>query len=458
VNVEAPMNPLTARLLSLAHQVQTELGRPPSGNAETPLGDMFDSMGLVEYLLVVAEALGVSVEELERSAGRQFSTIGELEGCLLAAADRSRTGESALTRDPLSAPPECWLAGMAVRLPARIQTAAEIDGLLGRPPGWWQAHAGIGQRRIWGDEDALAEAATAARDSLAAAALTPADLDLLLTVSEAPPLLAGLAAAVHARLELPAHVPALELGNACSGFLTALWLARALLPQHRRVLIVCVEAPSRFLRLEPGPAGEAAALFSDAAAACVVTSSVVTSSVGTSTVGTSTVGISNVVTSNITSNVGPSTVLASASAPTRLLDLQLQTDGASADLIQVECRAGAGVEVHLQGPRLTAAAVRAMAEGGRALLARRHLAVGDLAAVVMHAGNGRFPALLARALGMPPQLVRSRTARDGNLGSASLPAAWLSSPAPARGLVLWTAVGAGITSAAALTQVDAASP
>src|SRR5204863_338391 len=81
---------------------------------------------------------------------------------------------------------------------------------------------------------------------------------------------AGLAAALHHRLELRPTATALEVGGACTGFLAALWLARMMLPSTGNVLIVSVEAPTGHLLLRPGPAGEAAALFGDAAAACLV--------------------------------------------------------------------------------------------------------------------------------------------------------------------------------------------
>jgi 3-oxoacyl-[acyl-carrier-protein] synthase III len=105
------------------------------------------------------------------------------------------------------------------------------------------------------------------------------------------------------------------------------------------------------LDVEPGPAGQAAALLGDAAAAAVVTS---------------------------------------APGDLRLLDLELTVDGANADLIRVQ-HSGRGVELHIEGTRLAAAAIAAMAQQSRTILTRHHLAAGDLAAVVMHAGNARFP-------------------------------------------------------------------
>jgi 3-oxoacyl-[acyl-carrier-protein] synthase III len=54
------------------------------------------------------------------------------------------------------------------------------------------------------------------------ARLLEEEVGALLVTSEAPPLLSGLAAAVHHRLGLRPQTPALEVGGACTGFLAAL--------------------------------------------------------------------------------------------------------------------------------------------------------------------------------------------------------------------------------------------
>lgn len=412
------MQSLTAQLLARAHEVQRELGREAAGDPDTPLAEMFDSMGLVEYLVVAAEALGVSASELEKSVGRRFTTVAELAASvtgIAAPAERQPApGGNAVPEAPAGAITPCWLAAVAVRLPDLVQTAGELDGLLGRPAGWWQSHTGNTGRHVWGRQDPLEAAAAAACDCLRMAALTPADVQALLVVSEAPPLLAGLGAAVHARLGLARPVPVIEIGNACNGFLAALWVAQSLLARSDNVLIVCVEAASRLLPVQPGPAGAAAALFGDAAAACLVTRT---------------------------------------PASTRLVDLQLITDGVKADLIRVTPKPDAECEVAMDGARLAAAAVEAMSACALRLLGRNRLSVADLDRVVMHAGNGRFPAILARELDIRAERVRSRTAETGNLGSASLPVAWALDGAPA-GRTLWLAVGAGVSAGAALTVDD----
>jgi 3-oxoacyl-[acyl-carrier-protein] synthase-3 len=301
------------------------------------------------------------------------------------------------------------LAATAVRLPRSVQEAASINTALGRPAGWLEEHAGIRSRRVWHDEDPLAAAAGAGRDCLNRAGVLAEEVEALLVTAEAPPLLVGLAAALHHWLELRPQTAALEIGGACMGFLAALRVAQPLLPRAGAVLVIAVECPSHFLHLEPGPAGEAAALFGDGAAACVLCAQ----------------------------PPGPEA--------TPVADVQLGYDGSAAALVRVERPAGATPAIHLDGIALAGRAVRALAEVIADCTRRHGLTPADLGAVVVHGGNGRLPALLARRLRLPPERVRSETAHGGNLGAASLPVAWAARPQSGQGPAVWAAVGAGLT-------------
>jgi 3-oxoacyl-[acyl-carrier-protein] synthase-3 len=394
-----------------------EVSGLPEPEAAARFADVLDSMGFVEFLTLVAEDCGVPVETIEQATGRRYGTVAEMTTALAAAGLRP-VGHYQATAEMRTEPvrsvlPQAWLSATTMGLPIRRQSASAINALLRRPRCWLEDHAGIEARCLWDGEDALEVAARAGRAALQKAGLSAGDSIALLVTSEAPPLPIGLGAALHHRLGLPPGAAAIELGGTCTGFLTALWTAQRLLVDTDAVLILAIEAPSHWLSVRPGAAGEAAALFGDASAACVLTAH-------------------------------PTTRDALC-----LRDILLATDGAAGALLHVERESG-GMEIHMDGIPLAQRTVRTMADTVRQMSQRHRLRPEQLAAVVAHGGNGRMPALLARRLGLPVECVWSETSRTGNLGSASLPIAWASHTEPAHGPTIWTAAGAGLQWGAAL--------
>jgi 3-oxoacyl-[acyl-carrier-protein] synthase-3 len=411
---------LTALLLSRLREVRQRLGfgLDLSEDAGGRFADLLDSMGLVEFLALVADDCGVEVTVLERCAGHRFGSIADLAADLHAAGihPRAASAPAGMTApDVPGAIPAGWLSAPGVVLPRQEQSAEELNVILGRPPGWLEAHAGIHGRRVWGIENPLEAAARAGQTCLEAVGLLVEEVGALLVTAEAPPLLAGLAAALHHRLDLRPTTVALEVGGACTGFLAALWIGQRLLERVGTVLVLAVEAPSRFLKPGPSPAGEAAALFGDAAAAVVL-------------------------------SADPA---GSTAAPLR--EVILAADGARAHLLQVERSQAGSIEVAMDGPALAGRALHLMAQLVREVTSSHGLEVTDLVGVVAHGGNGRLPVLLARELRLPPERVWSETPHLGNLGSVSLPAAWAAHGLHPKGAIAWTAAGAGLTAAVALT-------
>jgi 3-oxoacyl-[acyl-carrier-protein] synthase III len=395
-------------LLALAR----EAGAPPDVEPRSAFADLFDSMGFAEFLGLVADECGVEPGDIEEAVGRRFSTIEDLARSLHeAGVSCERTGQAELAGLPENRLPTdpAWLAATAIHLPAASCPAVALDRMLGRPEGWFERRTGISRCSRWGGEDAVGAAAEVGRASLRAAGLGGTDVAALLVTSEAPPRFPGLASSLHAGLGLPPSCVALEVGGACVGFVQALWLAQRLTRPGAGVLIIAAESPSAWLEVRPGPEGETAALFADGAAACVVT----------------------------------------ATPPgRRVIDVALGCDGRAADLLRVGVGRGR-VEVAMRGPALASRAALALSRSVREMGARHGLALDDLGAVVVHAGNGRMVRILARKLGVPAGRLRSRTGEVGNLGSASLPAAWAGAE-DAAGPAVWAAVGAGVSWGAAL--------
>jgi 3-oxoacyl-[acyl-carrier-protein] synthase III len=425
---QIPPQPLIDHLRSRVGLVLANLGQPTSGEIVSParFSDLLDSMGMVEFLALVAEDFAVTSEVIEGCVQGRFGSIEDLALALHQAGLTLRQEPSQATLAPpipvtaRTAPrptDQTWLAATAACLPDQVQPASSINEALHRPAGWLENHAGILQRRLWSEQDPLAAAAAAGRSCLASAGSHVAEVGALLVTSEAPPLLTGLAAAVHHRLALDSSTPALEVGGACSGFLAAFWLAQTLLARVGLVLVVSVEAPSRYLQLQPGPAGDAAALFGDGAAACLLAAN----------------------------PLGASAI--------RIAEVVFGCDGTKRHLIDVAQGRSGAIELRLDGGPLASLAVRVMARSVLDLLAKHGLSLPEVQAVVAHGGNGRLPDLLARQLGLSRERVWSETPQTGNLGSASLPVGWSAHQPPPRGPVVWTTVGAGVTWAAALLGV-----
>ncbi len=391
--------------------VRSELGLEPlpRDDAAMLLADAVDSMGLVELLAILAEDRGVRPEAIEKAAGHRFTTVASLALAMEHAASAVEPAEGHSHSAAAG-----FLSSPALVLPRTVESTHDLDRRLNRPPGWLEAHAGIARRHVWAGEDALEGAVSAARSALEAVGLLPEEVGALLVTSQAPPLLAGLGAVLHHRLGLPPRAVALEIGGACTGFLQALWTGSHLLTRLETALILAVEAPSLHLAVEPGDAGEAAALFGDAAAACVLSRT------------------------------------AFGDTALSLVDITLGVDGSGCDLLGVAGTGKQGVRVKMDGPRLAGRAIEALAEGIRQAAGRHGLEPGALAGVIVHGGNGRMPGMVARRLGMAEDRVWSTTAETGNLGSASLPAAW-SRVMAVSGPIAWAAVGAGLTFASALT-------
>jgi 3-oxoacyl-[acyl-carrier-protein] synthase-3 len=413
---------------------------------DVPFAEVFDSMAMVEFLGIVSEDCRCEISSIEEAVNQQFGTVRQLASAMVSAglaparpADdlqgepdsdvSSRLDTSIGSRAarqladlqshrawPLGGQP-VFLTGVSARLPRTIQTGPELDAAVGRPTGWLERRAGILQRRIWAADDPIDAAAQCALDALRNAQLDRSQLGALIVVSEAPPLAVGLAAAIHSRIELQPNISCYELGGACTGFLSALALARSLALQAGPILIVSVEAHSQLLPLELGPYGESAALFGDGCVAVVL---------------------------HKESNSGPQV---------KLIDLATFADGGAADLIRVQPRGTGGYCLEMEGVPLTEFALHALSAATRELVAKHSMTVNKLQAIVAHGGNGRMPAMLARLLHVPSARVWSEVMMTGNLGSASVPVAWASRPLPANGPVIWTAVGAGLVWGAALWAV-----
>jgi 3-oxoacyl-[acyl-carrier-protein] synthase-3 len=218
----------------------------------------------------------------------------------------------------------------------------------------------------------------------------------------AAPLVAGRLGAVNAA--------AIDVGAACTAFVSALQVATAYLESGRAAsaLIIGADALARFLNPDDK---RTAALFGDGAGAVVMTAAQ-------------------------QGGMGP-IILRSEPAP---------------DMICIP----RGEKLSMQGHETFVNAVARMSEVTLEVLARAPLALTDVDLFVYHQANSRIIAAVGERLGLPAERVIDCIAGYGNTSAASIPIALTEAEAAGRltpGMrVLVGAFGAGFTWGAALME------
>lgn len=215
----------------------------------------------------VAELLGASCPVFDVKNGAE--TLPTATACAeaLIAAGRYRRvlvcGETTarLLDHPGTAAPPAYarLAGVAMHLPERVESTAEVEERIAaaspafRPtPAIIERTTGIRARHVAAPGETAADLAVAAsRKLLAEHAVAPGDLDLVIGGSAWVEDLESVAAREVAD-RLGAGCPAFDVKNACAGFLNGVELAEAFVAsgRHRRVLVCTGESWSRNLRWE----------------------------------------------------------------------------------------------------------------------------------------------------------------------------------------------------------------
>jgi 3-oxoacyl-[acyl-carrier-protein] synthase-3 len=169
--------------------------------------------------------------------------------------------------------PGVKLLGTGSCLPGRAVTNADIAATLDTSDEWIRVRTGIHERRFAGpSETAATLGAAAARNALAAAGLSPKDLDLLIVGTVTPDLMCPSTAALIQGYLGTRVLPAFDLSAACSGFLYGLGTARAYLLAGMActALVIGTEVLSRTLDFSDR---NTCILFGDGAGAVVLQAS-----------------------------------------------------------------------------------------------------------------------------------------------------------------------------------------
>jgi 3-oxoacyl-[acyl-carrier-protein] synthase III len=300
------------------------------------------------------------------------------------------------------------LASVSMAVPENVVSNEVVAAGAGVTEQWIVHRTGVHERRHVADGETVATLATMAGSlALEEAGVEPGELDLVLLATVAADEILPNAAPLVAT-ELGAHgAGAMDVGAACTGFLSALSLASAQIEVGRaeHVLVIGTDVLSRFT--DPSDRGTAA-LFADGAGAAVV---------------------------------GPAN-----GAGGWVGEIVLACDGRGGPAIRATHE---DKFIRMQGHDTFKAAVQRMSEATLEAVERTGLELGDIDLFVYHQANIRILRAVAERLGLDESRVIDCIDRYGNTSSATLPIAMVD--ARERGMlepgmnVLLAAFGAGFT-------------
>jgi 3-oxoacyl-[acyl-carrier-protein] synthase-3 len=317
------------------------------------------------------------------------------------------------------------IIGTGSYLPQTVLSNDDLAARLDTSDDWIVERTGIRRRHVAAPGEFTSDLGTeAARRALAAAGLTPADVDLIVVATATPDQTFPAVATVIQHKLAMVHGVAFDVAAVCSGFLYALTVADALLRggAHSRALVIGAETFSRLLDWEDRTT---AVLFGDGAGAVVLEAQ----------------------------------EQAGTSADRGILATRLHSDGRYNDLLYVDGGPGStGTTGHLRmkGKEVFRHAVVNLSSVMGEVLETAGLAPADVAWVVPHQANLRILEATAKKLGLPPERVVVTVDSHANTSAASVPLALDVAVRDGRvqpgDLLLLEAMGGGFTWGAAAVR------
>ncbi|MEO8672312.1 MAG: beta-ketoacyl-ACP synthase III [Tahibacter sp.] len=317
------------------------------------------------------------------------------------------------------------IAGTGSYLPEKILTNADLEQFVDTTDEWIQTRTGIRQRHVAAEGQTTCDLAEqAALAALAAAGVSPREIDLLIVGTTTPDLIFPSTACLLQHRLGANGCAAFDVNAACSGFLYALGIADKFIRSGaaRKALVVGAETLTRMLDWSDRGT---CVLFGDGAGAVVLT----------------------------------------ADTEPGIISTHLHADGAHKELLwnPVGVSAGfkleeknAGVRVLMQGSEVFKVAVKTLDAVVEETLAANDLQKSQIDWLIPHQANLRIIQATAKRLEMPMDRVIVTVDRHGNTSSGSVPLALdfaVRSGKVQRGqLLLMEAFGGGFTWGSALVR------
>src|SRR5216684_8122500 len=320
------------------------------------------------------------------------------------------------------------ITGWGYYAPSKVVTNFDLEKIVDTTDEWITTRTGIKERRYAADgETTSTMSLRAGRAALERARLRPQDLDLVIVATCSPDYIFPATACMVQDALGADRAGAFDVEAACTGFVSALAVARGLIVSgtHQDALVIGAETLSRFLNFKDRTT---CVLFGDGAGAVVVEAS------------NASVGIESVV---------------------------LHSEGSKGEMLMVQAggaRVPATAEtlergqhfITMQGGEVFKLAVKSMADAAEEAIREAGLGLDDIAIMIPHQANVRIIEGVAKRLHFPIEKVFVNIQRYGNTSAASIPIALAEAAAQGRlrrgDKVLLVAFGGGFTWGASVLE------
>jgi len=310
-----------------------------------------------------------------------------------------------------------------------VLTNADLERLVDTSDEWIVTRTGISERRIAADDEATSDLAVhAAQAALEAAALDPADLEMILVATVTPDMLFPSTACILQDRLGARRAGALDVAAACSGFLYALGMADGLVKAGtaRTVLVVGAETLTKVVNWQDR---NTCVLFGDGAGAVVVRADE---------------GDAGILSTHLYADGSRGPVL------------MLPGGGSRHPVSQAVVDAGLAKIQMNSGNEVFKLAVRAMEDAALTGLKKHGFEVSDIDHLISHQANLRIISALGQRLGLPDHKVVVNVQKVGNTSAASIPIALDEAVRDGRvkpgHLIMLCAFGGGLTWASSLIR------
>ncbi len=308
------------------------------------------------------------------------------------------------------------ISGTGSYLPSRILTNAELESMVDTSDEWIVARTGIKERHIAAKDEFTSDlAVNAARQAIASAGISAADIDLIIVATTTPDkIFPSVATMVQRKLEI-AGSPAFDIQAVCSGFVYALATANNFIKAGNSKCALVIGAET-FSRITDYTDRGNCILWGDGAGA----------------------------------------VILQASNEAGIISTHLHADGSYESLLHVPRRTEGADTVVMEGNPVFKMAVNTLDQIVDETLAANNMQKSDIDWLVPHQANIRILQATAKKLEMSMDRVVVTVDRHGNTSAASIPLALDTAVRDGRiqrgDVILMEAFGGGFTWGSALVK------